>query len=205
VKLTFVQCECHTGRSVTRLDVPQGKKQVWPPMFEPEIFRKQISLLKKVLVTLLGFLVPLAVIWRPHNVSAPRGLCPTCPLSLRPCMSVNKVPLQKSINRNWDADFRFSNIFWFLVPICRGQKPIFLPLRTTMKVVNRISWKIKCPWKNFKWSGNPKPKPSREHTESQTRAVIQPLYSFFLRLRCLKCIYALWHCLCCNKFLGRLE
>jgi len=36
-----------------------------------------------------------------------------------------------------------------------GQKHVYFPLRTPMKVVHRISWKTKCPWKNFKWSGNP--------------------------------------------------
>ena len=29
-------------RGVTRLDDARGKKQVWRPMFEPELFRKQI-------------------------------------------------------------------------------------------------------------------------------------------------------------------
>jgi len=29
------------ARAVTRSDGAQGKKQLWPPMFEPEVFRKQ--------------------------------------------------------------------------------------------------------------------------------------------------------------------
>jgi len=36
-----------------------------------------------------------------------------------------------------------------------GQQHVFPPLRTPMKLVHRISWKTKCPWKNFNWSGNP--------------------------------------------------
>ena len=68
-----------------------------------------------------------------------------------------KVLLQdlNEFNQTRDADHRFSNIFWFLVPISRGewQKPVLPYLRTPIKAV-RISWKTKCPWKNFKWSGN---------------------------------------------------
>jgi len=45
---------CVRCRGVTRLDGARGKKQVWGPMVEPELFRKQISVLKKVLVKLLG-------------------------------------------------------------------------------------------------------------------------------------------------------
>jgi len=61
----------------------------------------------------------------------------------------------KSINRNRDAGFRFSNIFWFLDPIYMGKKRVLPSLRTPMKVVHRIYWKTKCPLKIFKWSGKP--------------------------------------------------
>jgi len=60
---------------VTTLDGARGKKQVWVPMFEPEVFRKQMYCIE-VLVTLLGLLRP-AVIRRPENCAlAPRRYAP---------------------------------------------------------------------------------------------------------------------------------
>jgi len=35
-----------TARDVTRLDGARDKKQVWCPMFEPEVFRKQMYCIK---------------------------------------------------------------------------------------------------------------------------------------------------------------
>ena len=47
---------CLAGRGVKRLDGIRGKKPVWRPMFEPEVFRKHrlCTVLKTVLVILLG-------------------------------------------------------------------------------------------------------------------------------------------------------
>ena len=56
-------------RGVTRLDGTQGKKS-GAHMFELEVFRKQMYLLKKVLVTLLGLFGAFAVFRRPHSDSA---------------------------------------------------------------------------------------------------------------------------------------
>jgi len=60
-------------RGVTRLDGARGNKQVWRPMFKPEIFRKQMYFLKKVLVTLLWLFGPLQRI-------GCREILPPCPL-----------------------------------------------------------------------------------------------------------------------------
>jgi len=62
----------------TRLDDARGKKQVWRPVFEPEVFRKQCTVLKKVLVTLLG------LFFVPCSDSVPVKLCPACPLVVTP-------------------------------------------------------------------------------------------------------------------------
>jgi len=56
-----------------RNEVP-GKKQVWrPPMFEPEVFGSKCTVLKKLLVTMLGNFGALIVICHPED-------CPPCPL-----------------------------------------------------------------------------------------------------------------------------
>jgi len=49
-------------RSVTKLDGARDKKRVWLPVFEPEVLRKQCTVLKKMLVTLLGLFSSPAVI-----------------------------------------------------------------------------------------------------------------------------------------------
>ena len=46
-------------RGVTRLDGAQGKKQVWPPMFETEVFRKQMFCVEESTCDIVGtFLCP---------------------------------------------------------------------------------------------------------------------------------------------------
>ena len=57
------------GKGVTRLDGARGKKQVWrPPMFEPEVFRKQIYCIEDTCDIVGTFR-------RPHNDTAP-GIVP---------------------------------------------------------------------------------------------------------------------------------
>jgi len=66
-------------RGVTKLDGTRGKKQVWRPMFEPEVFRKY-SVLKKVLVCdIFGTFRRPPAIRRLHSNLAPGELCPLCP------------------------------------------------------------------------------------------------------------------------------
>ena len=57
-----------------------------PPMFEPEVFRKQMYCIEESTSDIIGtfqrpcsHLTPLAVIWRPHSDSAPRELRPPYP------------------------------------------------------------------------------------------------------------------------------
>jgi len=46
---------------------PGARSKFGAPMFEPEVFRKQMHVLKKVLVTLLGLFGAPMVIQRPGN------------------------------------------------------------------------------------------------------------------------------------------
>jgi len=68
-----------TNRGVTRLDGSRGKKQVWRPMFELEVFRKQMHCVEEstllglfVLLesTLLGRFVLNVLYWRKYIVGA---------------------------------------------------------------------------------------------------------------------------------------
>jgi len=74
----FVNKFCHFGktnvlcRGVTRLDGAWGKKPACP-MFEPEVFRKQMHCFEKCLWHCCDFLAP-------HSDSAPAKLCPFYPL-----------------------------------------------------------------------------------------------------------------------------
>jgi len=50
----FFRCHDQAPRDVTTLFGSRGKKQVWyPPMFAPEVSRKKIYCIEKVLLTLL--------------------------------------------------------------------------------------------------------------------------------------------------------
>jgi len=61
---------------VTRLDGTLGKKQAWHPMFEPEVFRKQMCCIE-VLVTLLGlFGVPRIILRQGNCASCLRVVTP---------------------------------------------------------------------------------------------------------------------------------
>ena len=53
-----------TDRGVTRIDSARGKKQVWHPMFESEVFRKQIYCIEESACDIVG------TFRRPHNHSA---------------------------------------------------------------------------------------------------------------------------------------
>jgi len=72
------------------------------------------------------------------------------------CHAGKKMLLQEinQFNRNWDADFRFSTNFWFLVQLPGGECPFRLSCESHESIPPYLSKKNKCPWKNFKWSGN---------------------------------------------------
>ena len=61
-----------------RLDGARGKKQVWRPHVRNRSFGRKCTVLKKVLVTLLGLF-------------GARGIIPTCPPSLRPCLGLPQI------------------------------------------------------------------------------------------------------------------
>jgi len=63
----------HRSRGVTRLDGVRGKKQVWRPMFEPEVFRKQIYYIEERACDIV-------------ETSAPGDFCFH---SLRPCIEAH--------------------------------------------------------------------------------------------------------------------
>ena len=63
-----------TFRGVTRLDGAREKKQVWRPLLETEVFRKQLYYIEKVFVTLLGLFGTPVLIWSPLIDSAPAEL-----------------------------------------------------------------------------------------------------------------------------------
>ena len=54
-------------RGVTRLDGARGKKQVWRPMFEPEVFRKQKYFIEESTCDIVGTFRRPAVIPRPSQ------------------------------------------------------------------------------------------------------------------------------------------
>jgi len=53
MKRDFCHC-CRSSRGVTRSDGARGKKQVWCPMFEPEVFRKQIHCIEESVCDVVG-------------------------------------------------------------------------------------------------------------------------------------------------------
>ena len=57
-------------RGVTRLDGVWGKKQVWRPVFEPEVFRKQMYCIEESTCDIVE------TFRRPHKYSASGELCP---------------------------------------------------------------------------------------------------------------------------------
>jgi len=44
----------HANREVTRLDGARGKKQVWRPLFESELFQKQIYCIEESACDIVG-------------------------------------------------------------------------------------------------------------------------------------------------------
>jgi len=58
---------------------PGARSKFGSPMFEPEVFRKQMYCIEEF-VTLLGLFGAPAVIRRPHIDSAHGELCPSCPV-----------------------------------------------------------------------------------------------------------------------------
>ena len=66
---------------------PGTRSKFDAPMFEPEVFRKQIHCIEESNCELwhcLDFSALPVVIWRSNSNSVPGELCPPCPLSLRP-------------------------------------------------------------------------------------------------------------------------
>jgi len=79
---------CRLLRGVTRLDGAQGQQEasLAPPCSKLWTFGSKCTVLKKVLVTSLGFfgaplsdLAQLTVIWHPRSCSAPWEMRPLCP------------------------------------------------------------------------------------------------------------------------------
>ena len=72
-------------RGVARLDGVRGKKQVWWPMFEPTVFRKQMYYIEEcsLLVTLLG------LFGAPIVIRLPGELCPPLTPLVMPVMRRN--------------------------------------------------------------------------------------------------------------------
>jgi len=74
----------HCTSGVTRLDGARGKKQVWRPVFQPEIFRNQMYCLEEITCDIVGTLR------RPRSHSAApqrygaRGIVPPLPHVLTP-------------------------------------------------------------------------------------------------------------------------
>ena len=78
-------------RGITRIDGVQGKKQASAPMFEPEVYRKQMCCIEEgacdIVVTfwrLHNHSAPRAVFQRPQSDSASVELRPPCPLRYVP-------------------------------------------------------------------------------------------------------------------------
>jgi len=81
-------------RGVTRLYGVRGKK-FGAPMFEPEVFLKQMYCVEESTCVIVGTFrrprsdsAPPAEIRRPYRDSAPGKLWPLCPPSLRPCLQL---------------------------------------------------------------------------------------------------------------------
>ena len=64
---------------------PEARSKFGAPCSNLRFFGTKCTVLKKLLVTLLGLFGALAVIRRPHSDTVPGELCPPCPTSLRPC------------------------------------------------------------------------------------------------------------------------
>ena len=77
--------------------------------------------------------------------------------------SVSAIPVNKTLlqelNRLIGIEMLtsdFPTLFGSKSQFSAGEKPVLPLLRTPMKAIHRISWKTKCPWKNFKWSVKPR-------------------------------------------------
>jgi len=88
-----------------RLDGARDKKQVWRPMFEVEVCRKQMYCIEEVLVTLLG------LFGDPRSDSAPGISCPPSPL-VTPLLAgstpANNQVLSIKSGTSWSADITLS-------------------------------------------------------------------------------------------------
>ena len=91
------------SRDVTRLDGARGKEQVWrhPPIFETEVFRKQMYCIEESVCDIVGTFPSPAVIWCHHTDSAPGELRPLWLPSL-PSRSVQpRAQLQMGGCKEW--------------------------------------------------------------------------------------------------------
>jgi len=98
---------------VTRLNGARGKKHVWAPMVEPEVFRKQLHCIEKSTCDIFGtFRRPPAVIRRPHSDSHQGN----CARLVPPCYAPVRVRLATSRAQIMCADLispsRFRAITW---------------------------------------------------------------------------------------------
>jgi len=104
-------------RGVTRLDGARGKKQVWRP--HVRTWRLKHTVLKKVLVTLLGLFGALCShsvhpsVSAPHSDLAPGELCPLSPL-VTP-LTVRATGTALSINHRTKQNTDWWKLHWFLM------------------------------------------------------------------------------------------
>ena len=80
---------CSQGRNEVRWR-PSQEASLAPPYSHLRSFGSKCTVLKKVVVTLLGLFGVPAVIRCPHSDLAPGELCPPWPPSLRPCLFQSK-------------------------------------------------------------------------------------------------------------------
>jgi len=91
--LLWISCEqsakeCVGSRSVSRLDGALARSKFEPPSSKLRSFVSKCTVLKKVLVTLLGLFGAPAVIWRPPIVTRRPGNCVPLAPPLRPWLGL---------------------------------------------------------------------------------------------------------------------
>ena len=119
---TLQQNLSNAFRGGTRLDGAWGKKQVrCPPCSNLRSFRSKRTVLKKVLVTLLGLFYAPAVIRCPRSYSAPAELRVPCPPIVTP-LNTSSVPTSFAKGLLSDTlvslSMRQSKDWWYLLICC---------------------------------------------------------------------------------------
>jgi len=119
--------EGHSARGVTRLYGSRGKKQVWHPMFETEVFRKLMHCIEESACDIVGTFRRSAQSFGAHAVIRRPGNCaPPCP----PCYDLHRAPVEKPwksqrrsfifqptrifFRSTWNfVEFRWSQVYFF--------------------------------------------------------------------------------------------